>query len=413
MDPSAREPQTSIEELTTQLTEGSIDRRTFLRRGTMLAISLPTLAGIIAACTTSTTSTAPSSAASKAPASAAASAAASASAGAAGQSDKPVIAMLLRNKLQSRWDFDEAGFIAEAQKLGVPYQTSFTAGDTQEFQNAKAEAMLASGTLKALVLVPFGELAIQPIIDAAHAKGCKVIPYGNIIPNVDFSLIRDNEKVGVIMGESAKAYAPKGNYIFEWGAVGNDVGEGKKKGSLSVLQPLIDSGDIKVVGEQHTTDWASTGVQTHVEAALTNAKNDVQAIVTSWDTGAIGAYAAVKAAGIDTKVFITGEDADPTRVQLIAAGYPAMTTFEPYPLQGATAADVAYAFATGADMTQPIRGLPIIQVTAPDGKQYPAIQFVSISLTKDNLIEELVKPGLMTYDDVYKLTPEADRPPKP
>lgn len=321
--------------------------------------------------------------------------------------------MLFRNKLQSRWDFDEAGFIAEAQKLGVPYTTSFTQGDTQEFQNAKAEAMLAAGTLKALVVVPFGELAIQPIIDAAHAKGCAVIPYGNIIPNVDFSLIRDNEKVGTIMGESSKAAAPKGNYVFAWGAVGNDVGEGKKKGSLSVLQPLIDSGDIKVVSEQHTTDWASTGVQTQVEAALVNAGNDIQAIVCSWDTGAIGAYAAVKAAGVDTKVFITGEDADPTRVQLIAAGYPAMTTFEPYPLQGATAAQVAYAFATDADMTQPINGLTPIEVTAPDGKQYPAIQFQSISLTKDNLIDELVIPGLMTYEDVYKLTPEADRPPKP
>jgi D-xylose transport system substrate-binding protein len=154
-------------------------------------------------------------------------------------------------------------------------------------------------------------------------------------------------------------------------------------------------------------------VQTHVEATLTVAQNDVQAIVCSWDTGAIGAYAAVKAAGIDTTVFITGEDADPTRVQLIAAGYPAMTTFEPYPLQGATAAQVAFALATDADITQPINGLPVNPITASDGKEYPSIQFESISLTKDNLIEELVLPGLMTYEDVYKLTPEGDRPPKP
>ena len=413
MEPSAPPPLTPIEELTNQLIDGTVDRRTFLRRGALLAVSLPTLAAIIAACSNTTASSAPSAAMSAGASEPAATAAASASTAVTGPSDQPVIAFLLRNKLQSRWDFDEAGFIAEAQKLGVPYATSFTDGDTQEFQNAKAEAMLAGGTLKALALVPFGELAIQPILDAAHAKGCKVIAYGNIIPNVDFSLIRDNEKVGTIMGESAKAAAPKGNYVFAWGAVGNDVGEGKKKGSLSVLQPLIDSGDIKVVSEQHTTDWASTGVQTQVEAALVNAKNDIQAIVCSWDTGAIGAYAAVKAAGVDTKVFITGEDADPTRVQLIAAGFPAMTTFEPYPLQGATAAQVAFALATDADITQPINGQPIVQVTAPDGKQYPAIQFQSISLTKDNLIDELVKPGLMTYDDVYKLTPEADRPPKP
>src|SRR3990170_3497331 len=137
MDPAEREPRMTIEELTSQLVSGTIDRRTFLRRGTMLAVSLPTLSAIIAACS----SPAPPGAATATP-------------GGGGQSDKPVIAFLLRNKLQARWDFDEAGFIAEAEKLGVPYATSFTAGDTQEFQNAKAEAMLAAGTLKALVLVP-------------------------------------------------------------------------------------------------------------------------------------------------------------------------------------------------------------------------------------------------------------------
>ena len=272
----------SIEELAVQLSSGTIDRRTFLRRGTMLAVSLPTLAAIVAACSTAPATTAP---ATTAPASAAT----------GGQSDKPVIAFLLRNKLQSRWDFDEAGFIAEAEKLGVPYATAFTNGDTQEFQNAKAEALLASGTLKALVLVPFGELAIQPILDAAKAKGCKVIAYGNVIPGVDFSLLRDNEKVGQMQAEGAKAFAPTGNYVFSWGAVGNDVGEGKKKGALSVLQPLIDSGAIKVVSEQHTTDWSSTGVQTQVEAAIILANKDIKAVVASWDAGGIGAYAAAKA----------------------------------------------------------------------------------------------------------------------
>lgn len=179
-----------------------------------------------------------------------------------------------------------------------------------------------------------------------------------------------------------------------------------------MLQPLIDSGAIKVVSE-HTTDWSSTGVQTQVEAAIILANKDIKAVVASWDAGGIGAYAAAKAAGIDKQVFITGEDADPTRVQLIAAGYPAMSTFEPYPLQGSTAAQVAHAFATGADMTKPINGLPIIEVTAPDKSKYPGLQFKSISITKDNIIDELVKTGMMTYDDAFKLTAEADRPPRP
>src|SRR3990172_10937454 len=122
MDPAESEPRTTIEELTHQLSSGTIDRRTFLRRGTMLAVSLPTLSAIIAACSSPAATTAPPGAPTAAP-------------GGGGQSDKPVIGFLLRNKLQARWDFDEAGFIAEAEKLGVPYPPSFTAGDTQEFQN--------------------------------------------------------------------------------------------------------------------------------------------------------------------------------------------------------------------------------------------------------------------------------------
>lgn len=416
MDPSAREPETSIEELTSQLKSGAIGRRTFLQRGALLAVSLPTLGAIVAACTSASTST-PTPAATATPGGSIPASpgpsASSAAATVAPQSDKPVIAMLFRNHLQARWNFDEAGFIAEASKLGVPYATAWTDGDTQEFQNAKAEALLATGNLKCLVVVPFGENAIQPIIDAAHAVGCKVIPYGNVIPNVDFILNRDNFHVGVLMAQAAVTYAPSGNYALSWGAVGNDVGEGKKSGSLSILQPMIDSKAIKVVSEQRTTDWASTGVQTQIEAALTLSNNDLQAIVCSWDTGAEGASAALKAAGVDKKVFLTGEDADLPRVQLIAAGYPAMTTFEPYPLQGSTAADVSYALATGADMTKPINGLTPATVKASDGKTYPVIQFKTIEINKDNLMENLVIPGLMYFNDVYALVDPSARPSAP
>ncbi|MFN8621290.1 MAG: substrate-binding domain-containing protein [Chloroflexota bacterium] len=384
--------RTALDRLVGDLASGRIDRRTFLRRGTALAISLPTLGAVMAATAQSVAAQSPSAAAAP-----------------VGSFDpsKPLIAFLGRNKQQVRWDFDAAGFEARAKELGVPYVIQFTTeGDDQSFQNTKAENLLAQG-IKAIAVVPFDEKAVQPIIDAAHSVGAKYIAYGNDTVGADFILRRNNESVGATFATEAVKFAPKGNYVLVYGEQGNDVAEAKKRGIWSVIQPLVDSGDIKIVSEQYTKGWDPQLAQAQVEAALASTGGDIKAVIASNDGMGLGSYTALKAAGLDKDVFVSGEDGDLARVQLIASGLPQITTWEPYPVQGATAADVATALATGADP------MATTQVTFPDGSTVPAIEFKTVALTKDNILDQLVKSGFYAYDDVYKLTPEDQRPPKP
>ena len=374
--------------LTQQLVTGEIDRRTFVLRGVALAVSLPILGAIVAACSPAST----------------ASPSGSESIG-AGSSKKPLIGFLLRDIQQVRWNFDAKGFAAEAETLMVPYIIQFTADGTQASQNANAETMIAQG-IKALVVVPVGSDTVGGIIKACHDAGVKYISYGNEIPGVDFILDRDNPGVGEIFAKHATAFAPSGNYVLIYGEQGNDVAEAKKTGIWTVLKPLVDSGAIKVVSEKYTKGWDPQLAQAQVEAALAATNNNIQAIVASNDGMGLGAFTPIQAAGLQSKVFISGEDGDLARVQLIAEGLPQVTTWEPYPTQGATAADVAVALATGKDPHATSQ-------TTLNGVAIPTIQFKTIALTKDTIFDQLVKTGFYSYSDVYKLTPVNQRPPSP
>lgn len=382
----------ALARLASELANGEIDRRTFMRRGAMLAVSLSTLGAIMTATAQRALAQSPA-AASMAPAM-------------SFDASKPVIAFLGRDQQQVRWAFDAAGFKKRADELGIPSVVQFIEKDDPVLQQSALDALLAQG-IKVVAVVQNTADVTGPMIDDTHKAGAKYIAYGNDTPGSDFILKRNNESVGAVFATEAVKFAPTGNYVLVYGEQGNDVAEAKKRGILSVLQPLIDKGDIKIVSEQYTKGWNPQTAQAQVEAALATTGGDLKAVIASNDGMGLGSNAALQAAGKQKDVFVSGEDGDLSRVQLIASGLPQVTTWEPYPVQGATAADVAYALATGADP------MSTTQVTTSDGKTVPAIEFKTVALTKDNILQELVASGFYTYDDVYKLTPDDQRPPQP
>ncbi|HEU5433903.1 MAG TPA: substrate-binding domain-containing protein [Thermomicrobiales bacterium] len=357
--------------LVRQLEAGQIDRRTFLRRGLALGASLPTLGALLAAvgAPTPTVAAAP-----------------------ARQADQPVIGFLLRQKSQPRWTYDEQGFADEAKKLGVPYITQFLTEASAEEQQKAAENMLAQG-IKVLVMVPFDPAAAGAIVDAAHAAGAKFVGYDETIPNVkyEFQLERDNEGVGKQMAEAAVAYAPKGNYVIVAGDQGTPVAVVKRDGAMKVIQPLVDKGDIDIVSDQYNKGWDPASAQTQVEQAITKAGGELNAVISLNDGMAVGAYSALDAAGLSDTTFVTGEDADLARVQLIAGGKPGTTIWTPIVEMGRTAAQIAASLAKGetpaSDRTD--NGIPVKLIpTTP--------------ITKDNIYDALIKIGFYTCDQVYQ-----------
>ncbi len=94
---------------------------------------------------------------------------------------------------------------------------------------------------------------------------------------------------------------------------------------MKVLKPFIDSGKIKVVGDQWVDGWLPENALKIMENALTANNNKIDAVVASNDATAGGAIQALSAQGLAGKVAISGQDADLAGIKRIIAGTQTMT----------------------------------------------------------------------------------------
>jgi len=88
-------------------------------------------------------------------------------------------------------------------------------------------------------------------------------------------------------------------------------------------------------------------------SAVPDVSGDLAAVVSCNDGMATGAFAALQAHNLDKKVYVTGEDCDLARVQLIAQGYPAMSGWTPILKEAAVTCQVSYDLAAGKKLPKP------------------------------------------------------------
>jgi len=172
------------------------------------------------------------------------------------------------------------------------------------------------------------------------------------------------------------------------------------------MQPKIDNGDVKVVGDQWAGGWLPENAMKLTENVLTANNNQIDAILASNDSTAQGAIQALKEQGLAGEIPITGQDADLASCQAIVAGEQTMSVYKPLPKLAAAAIQLAFDVATGKAIKT--------NATYPNGKKdVPSINLDIIAVDKDNILQTVIADGFHTYDEVYKNVPEALRPPKP
>ncbi len=162
------------------------------------------------------------------------------------------------------------------------------------------------------------------------------------------------------------------------------------------MKPSIDSGAIKVVGEEYTPGWLPENAQREMEQILTKTGNKVDAVVASNDGMAGGAAAALAAQGL-AGIPLSGQDADKAALNRVARGLQTVSVWKDSRLLGATAADAAVAMAKGAAPN----GLPNTQKFNEGPKKVILdVEFLKpISITKDNL-DVVINAGWVTKDAV-------------
>ncbi|HEY6045990.1 MAG TPA: substrate-binding domain-containing protein, partial [Pyrinomonadaceae bacterium] len=255
-----------------------------------------------------------------------------------------------------------------------------------------------------LIVAPHNGQIAASIVEAAHKQGVPVISYDRLIRNADVDLYVSHQvvKIGQMQAQYALDHAPKGNYVLIGGSQTDNNALLLIEGQMSVLQPAIDKGQIKIVAKQFAREWLASEALRIMEDALTKNNNDIQAVIASNDGTAGGAVSALPPQLVG-KVLVTGQDASLDAVQHIVEGKQTMTIYKPIQPLAFAAVDAAVKLARGE------------KVDAKDkvnnGKlDVPSLLFEPMVLDKNNVTQTVIKDGYHRMEDVYKNVPKDQWP---
>jgi D-xylose transport system substrate-binding protein len=303
--------------------------------------------------------------------------------------NKPKIGFSFEDMKGERWQTDLNSFEARARQLGAEVICDDANGD-DERQLQQVKAMIRTG-IKVLVLLPHDAAMASRMVDAAKSANVKVISYDRLVPNsdVDLYVSFDRVEIGRMQAEYLVKHAPTGNYVLIAGSPSAQDAKTLHDAQMSVLQPYIDRGDIKVIADAYTKDWLASEAYLFMLKAIDSAQGKIAAVVASNDALASGTIQALSEHKLAGKVPVSGQDADLAAVICIAQGTQAMTVYKPVVSEGTRAAEEAVRLAKGE---KPLAGLTI----SNGNVKVPAIMLKPVLVTKDNIKTTVVKDGFQT-----------------
>jgi len=231
------------------------------------------------------------------------------------------------------------GAKAQANKLGVTLSVA-DAGDDVTKQVSDIEDLVATG-ISVLIVNPVDSDAVTGAVEAAMAKGVKVISVDRAVNGVEIAcqIASDN----VLGAELATQYIVdtlgEGVKVAELeGIPGASAAIERSEGFHKVADTKLD-----VVAKQ-TANFDRTEGMSVMENIL-QANGDVQAVFAANDEMALGAVEAISGAG--KTVMVVGFDATDDAIEAIKAGRMAGTIAQQPALIGSTAVDNAVKLIAG------------------------------------------------------------------
>jgi putative multiple sugar transport system substrate-binding protein len=340
------------------------------------------------------------------------------SSAAPGSNAGALIGVAMPTKTSERWIDDGNNVKAKLEAMGYKVDLQY-ANDKVPDQQQQIESMLNNGA-KALIVAAIDGTALTTQLADAGKDNVKVIAYDRLIngsPNVDYYVTFDNQKVGVqqgtslltglgILDASGKDTGKKGPFNIELFAGSPDDNNATFffNGAMSVLQPYIDKGTLKVVSGQTSfqqvaiQQWQLKTAQDRMETILNGfySSKKLDGVLSPYDGLSRGILNAVKSAGIDNPV-VTGQDAEKPSDKLILDGTQYSTIFKDTRKLGDTAATMVDAVLNGKT--------PEVNDTETYNnkvKVVPAYLHESVVVTKDNLMKDVVDTGYYTKEEVEK-----------
>jgi len=315
------------------------------------------------------------------------------------EGNKPKIGFSIEDMKGERWQTDLNSFEMRAKQLGAEVISSDAGGDDErQFQQVKD--MIKAG-IKVLVLLPHDPTMANRMVDAAKSANVKVISYDRLVQNsdVDLYVSFDRTEIGRMQAEYLVKQAPRGNYVLIAGSPSAEDAKTLHDAQMSVLQPYIDRGDIKVIADAYTRDWLPSEAYLFMLKAIDSTQGKIAAVVASNDGLAGGAIQALRDHNLAGKVAVSGQDADLAAVICIAQGTQTMTVYKPIVNEAVRAAEEAVRLAKGEKTHA--------DGTISNGKiKVPTIMLKPVLVKKDNIKTTVVKDGFQKLKSINQALPE-------
>lgn len=314
--------------------------------------------------------------------------------------DKVIIGFSLDSLKEPIWKINKKEFIKKANELGAEVLVE-QANSDDNVQLSQIDKLIAEG-VNVLVVAPHdGEICAQAV-EKAHNAGIKIIAYDRLIKNsdVDLYVSIDNYTVGVLQAEEMLKNVSSGNIAYVGGSESDNNALLFRQGAMDTLDKYKDS--VNIVMDKYSKDWKTEEAYNNISELLSQ-NSDINGIICANDGTASGAIAALDKFGLSGKVPVTGLDSELAACQRIVEGTQLMTIYKPTKEIAGKAAELSVKLAKGENINT--------NSTIDNGKiQVPAYFIDPVVVTKDNMMDTIIKDEFHDYDDVYKNIPENERP---
>jgi putative multiple sugar transport system substrate-binding protein len=329
--------------------------------------------------------------------------------------DKGTIGIAMPTKSSARWISDGNSMVEQFEAAGYTADLQYAEDDIPN-QLAQVENMITKG-VDVLVIAAIDGTTLSNALENAAAAGVKVIAYDRLIRdsgNVDYYATFDNFKVGVQQAESLVAGLKERfpdvkpwNVELFGGSPDDNNAFFFYNGAMSVLQPMIDSGDIVIPSGQMGMDtvgtlrWDGAVAQARMDNLLSAnyGDKDLHGALSPYDGLSIGILSSLKGVGYGSggipMPIVTGQDAEVPSVKSMLAGEQYSTIFkDTRSLAGVTVGMVDALLGGGEpeinDTTTYDNGVKVV----------PSYLLEPISVDINNWEEVLIGSGYYTMDQI-------------
>ncbi|MGI8899664.1 MAG: multiple monosaccharide ABC transporter substrate-binding protein [Nocardioides sp.] len=327
--------------------------------------------------------------------------------------DAGTIGVAMPTKSSERWIADGNNIKEQLEAAGYEVDLQYAEDDIPT-QVSQVENMVTKG-VDVLVIAAIDGTALGEVLQQAEDTDVAVIAYDRLIldsDTVDYYTTFDNFQVGVLQAETlveGLEASGEGPYNVELFAGSPDDNNATFfwEGAMSILQPMIDSGDMVVVSGQTDFDqaailrWDPATAQKRMEDILTSTYTEetVQGVLSPYDGLSLGIIAALKANGYgggDKPLpVVSGQDAEVQSVKSILEGEQYATIFKDTRDLAEVTVNMIKAIGEGEE--------PEVNDTETydNGvKIVPSFLLEPVPVTKDNVTEVLVDSGYYEESEI-------------